>query len=378
MNGRSTFLIRSTYFLVFIIAFTFVIIIAKDFLVTLTFGLLISSLIFPLSQWISKLGVPKGLSIFITIIIMIAAFTGLSMFFGGEISKLTSDFPTLKEKALANINVVSHFIEDNFGIKTARQKQLISEQVNQLFTSGSDMFNNVLQATTGTFFKIFIMPVYVFFLLYYRERFNEFIHRIVPASERGRANKILTEISFVSQRYLGGAFVVVIILSVLNSLGLWIIGLKYAILFGVISAFFNIIPYFGTWIGAFFPFMFALLTGDSPNLALWVLAFFALIQFTENNILTPNITGGYVKLNPFITILGLIAGSMVWGVAGMLLAIPFIASLKILFENYESTKPIAFLLAQPESGALQKRINTIKKFFGFKNKDQKSEIPIEK
>jgi cupin superfamily acireductone dioxygenase involved in methionine salvage len=81
-----------------------------------------------------------------------------------------------------------------------------------------------------------------------------------------------------------------------------------------------------------------------------------------------------VRLNPFITILALIAGSMVWGVAGMLLAIPIIASLKIIFENFESTKPIAFLLERPESSALQKRIDTIKKFFGFKNKDQQVEI----
>ena len=103
-----------------------------------------------------------------------------------------------------------------------------------------------------------------------------------------------------------------------------------------------------------------------------------LIQFTENNILTPNITGGYVKLNPFITILSLVAGSMVWGVAGMLLAIPLIASLKIIFENYESTKPIAFLLAQPEGGSLQKRIDTIKKFLGFKNTDQNLEVTIDK
>lgn len=374
MSSRPTFIIRITYFLIFLIAFTFVVIIAKSFLVTLVFGLLISSLIFPVCQWFCKLGVPKGLSIFITIIVMIAAFTGLTIFFGSEISKLASDFPTLKEKALANINEVSQFIEDNFGVKNARQKQLITDQIDNLFTTSSEVLNNVLSATTGTLFKLFIMPVYVFFLLYYRERFNEFVRLIVPANEKKRADKMLTEISFVSQRYLGGAFIVVVILSVINSLGLWIIGLKYAILFGIVSAFFNFIPYFGTWIGAFFPFMFALLTGDSPNLALWVLAFFALIQFIENNILTPNITGGYVRLNPFITILALVAGSMVWGVAGMLLAIPIIASLKIIFENFESTKPIAFLLERPESNALQKRIDAIKKFFGFKNKNQHLEI----
>lgn len=362
MEKNHSFIVRGTFFMLFIIAFAFIIIVAKDFLVTLSFGLLISSLLFPVCRWFCKIGVPKGLSIFITIIIMMAFFTGISIFFAGEISKLTQDFPVLKIKALDNVNQMSVFIEDNFGIETSQQKTWIKDQINNLFTSGSQMLNNVLNATAGTVFKIFILPVFVFYLLYYRERFNFFVMRVVPPKEKQRANKILEEISFVSQRYLGGAFIVVMILSVLNSAGLYIIGLEYAILFGVISAFFNFIPYFGTWIGAFFPFMFALLTGDTPNLALWVLAFFAVIQFTENNILTPNITGGYVRLNPFITILGLIAGGMVWGVAGMLLVIPFLASVKIVFENIDSTKALAFLLARPENEPYQKRVEKIKQF----------------
>jgi predicted PurR-regulated permease PerM len=168
---------------------------------------------------------------------------------------------------------------------------------------------------------------------------------------------------------MGGATVVVLILSVLNSLGLYIIGLKFAILFGVISALFNYIPYFGTWIGAFFPFMFALLTGDSPRLAIGVFLLFLIIQFTENNILTPNITGGYVRLNPFVTILALIAGAMVWGVAGMLLIIPFIASLKIIFDHFESTKPLAFILARPENDAYWRRVKKIKSLLKGKEKN---------
>lgn len=367
MERNQSFIVRGTFFMIFIIAFTFIIIIAKNFLVTLSFGLLIGSLLYPVCGWFCRRGIPKGLSIFITIIIMMAFFTGISIFFAGEISKLAGDFPTLKNKALDNVNQMSVFIEDNFGIETMQQKNWVRDQVSNLFTSGSQMLNNVLNATAGTIFKIFILPVFVFYLLYYRDRFNFFIMRIVPPKEKLRANKILKEVSFVSQRYLGGAFIVVVILSILNSAGLYIIGLEYAILFGVISAFFNFIPYFGTWIGAFFPFMFALLTGDTPNMALWVLAFFAIIQFTENNILTPNITGGYVRLNPFITILGLIAGGMVWGVAGMLLVIPFMASLKIVFENYGSTKAIAFILARPENEPYQRRVEKIKRFLNRKS-----------
>lgn len=362
------FIVKSTYFLLFIIAFTFIIIIAKNFLVPIFFGLLISSLLFPVCRLICKLGIPKGISIFITIIFMITFLSGISFFFVDEISKLAGDFPALKAKALDNVSQISMSIEDIFGIGTAKQKIWLKDQVSNLFTSGNEMLNNLLNATAGTVFKIFIMPVFVFYLLYYQDRFSFFIMRIVPKDEKRRTDKILQEISFVSQRYLGGAFIVVMILSVLNSFGLYMIGLEYAILFGIISAFFNFIPYFGTWIGAFFPFMFALLTGDTPNLALWVLAFFALIQFIENNILTPNITGGYVRLNPFITILGLIAGGMVWGVAGMLLIIPFIASLKIIFENFESTKALAFLLARPDNEPYQKRVERIKRFLNRKSK----------
>jgi predicted PurR-regulated permease PerM len=368
MELKRSFIVMGTYFMLFIILFTFIVIIAKNFLVPVSFGLLIGSLLFPVCKKICNLGVPKGLSIFLTILLMMVFLTGISIFFAGEIGKLTDDFPSLKVKALNNVNQVSVYIEEFFGIQTTQQKVWVREQINELFTTGGQMMNDVLNATAGTLFKILLMPVFVFYLLYYQDRFRFFVMRAVPDSERRRTDKILHEISFVSQRYLGGAFVVVVILSFLNSLGLYIIGLEYAILFGVISAFFNFIPYFGTWIGAFFPIAFALLTGDSPNLALWVLAFYALIQFIENNVLTPNITGGYVRLNPFITILGLIAGGMVWGVAGMLLVIPFLASLKIAFEKFESTKAIAFLLARPENEPYHKRVKQIQKLLKVKDK----------
>ncbi len=367
MKNRYPFIVQATYFLLFIISFVFIIIVAKNFLVPLAVGLLISSLLYPISGIGCKIGLPKGLAILVTIILMMVFFAGISTFFVGEISTLAADFPALKTKAIQNVNEVSVFIEETSGIQTESQKNWLKEQISHLFSSGNQVMNGVLNATAGTFFKIFIMPVFVFYLLLYRERFHFFVMRVVPLKEKKRANIILNEISFVSQRYLGGAFIVVLILSVLNSLGLYIVGVEYAILFGVISAIFNFIPYFGTWIGAFFPFTFALLTGDSPNLAFGVLILLAIIHFTENNILTPNITGGYVRLNPFITILALIAGGMVWGVAGMLLVIPFIASLKIVFENFESTKALAFLLGRPENDAYMRRVMKIKSIMRGKN-----------
>jgi predicted PurR-regulated permease PerM len=354
---------RATYFMLFIILFIYSLILAKAFLVPLSFGLLFSSLIFPVCRFLCKLGLHKRLSIFISVIMMGIFFAGVSILVATEINDLVTNFPMLRAKAIKNVNEVALYIQEVYGIETASQKFWLKDQIDVLFSSGSKMMNEALNATAGTIFKLFIIPVFVYYLLFYNDRFHFFILRAVPDKDKYRTNKILTEISFVSQRYFGGAFVVVLILAVLNSIGLYIIGVKYSILFGVISAFCNFIPYFGTWIGSFFPIMFSLFFGDSPDVAVWVFLFFAFIHFIESNILTPNITGGYVRLNPFFTILGLLAGGMVWGVAGMLLVIPFMASLKIIFENFESTKTLAFLIGRPESDLYDNPLRKIRAFF---------------
>ena len=143
---------------------------------------------------------------------------------------------------------------------------------------------------------------------------------------------------------MGGVFIVVIILAILNSSAFILIGLKYAMVFGVIAAMWNFIPYFGTIIGFSFPFIFAALTGDSPNMALKVLIIFLCVQFLENYILTPNIVGNYVKLNPFIIILGLIAGGLVWGLPGMFVVIPTLAVIRVICEHNRSMQPYVYLL----------------------------------
>lgn len=362
MSKNHPFIIKATYLLLFIILFVVILVYAKDFLVPLAFGMLLSSLLYPVCRYFCRFGIPKGISIFLSILLMMVFFGGVSIFSVNEIAKLSEDFPELRNRAIENINNISHNIEDKFGVSVEMQKNWSKERINNLFASGNQVVNNLLNATAGTIFKVLIMPVFVFYILFYRERFRDAALRMVSENRREKAGNVLEEISFVSQRYFGGAFVVVLILSVINSLALYLLGLKYPILFGVLSAFFNFIPYFGTWIGAFFPFTFALLTGETPGLAMGVLIVFAGIQFVENNILTPHITGGYVRLNPFITILALIAGGMIWGVAGMLLVIPFLASLKIIFENLESTKVLAYLLGRPEkkpTGKLGRKIKSV-------------------
>ena len=145
-------------------------------------------------------------------------------------------------------------------------------------------------------------------------------------------------------------------------------GCNIALILGIVSAICNFIPYFGTLIGGSIPLVFALLTGDSPLLALRVLILFAIIQFVENNILTPNIVGYNVKISPLFIIFSLILAAMLWGIPGMLVVIPFLAMFKIVINNIERFEPYAYLLDTRGTQQHAVSINKIKRFFLFLRK----------
>lgn len=123
-----------------------------------------------------------------------------------------------------------------------------------------------------------------------------------------------------------------------------ILGLNFAILLGVVSAMCSYIPYFGTAIGGSILVLYAFLIQDSNVIGFRVLFFALFVHFMENNILGPNIVGHHIRLNPFIIIIGLIAGAMIWGLPGMLVTIPFLAMLKIIMKRVPAMQPYAFLL----------------------------------
>jgi predicted PurR-regulated permease PerM len=144
--------------------------------------------------------------------------------------------------------------------------------------------------------------------------------------------------------------------------------MKFAIALGIVSAFFNFIPYFGTLLGGLVPFLFALLVENNPGLAFRVVILFIIIQFIENNILTPNIVGGNVKVNPFFIITGLVAASIIWGIPGMLLIVPFLAIVRIVFSHIDSMRPYAFLLGEEGTAKHSITMNKIKKLWPWAKK----------
>jgi predicted PurR-regulated permease PerM len=374
MNTRLPTAQKFSFFLLSIILVFYVLIAAKMFLYPLALGVLFAYLLYPLANFLEKKGFPRILAILISIVLLLTVITFTALFVYRRLGVFVGDFPTFRIKAISRIDELEKTISSLFGIADLRLTDFLRSRVSSMFDAGSTVFNKAFSATTGTLFRLGILPVFIFMFLYYRTKFAWFIMKIVPREKQLLTLNVLREASKVASRYMGGIFTVVFVLCIINSFGLYLAGIRYAITLGVIAAIFNFLPYFGTIIGYSIPFAFALLTGDSAQPAFRVLLVFLIVQFTENNILTPNIVGNYVKINPFMIILGVIAGGMVWGLPGMFVVIPFLAIIRIISEHIPALHPYVYLLG---TGGTRRHALTGENFRKFLNRfrNPKSDVP---
>lgn len=336
-----TYPLALRYLIWLLLVFTIVaaLIIAKQLLVPLALAILFSYLLYPAAQKLEQKNIPRIATNFILIIGSIAVVAGAIYGIILLVVTFTDNLPSIKEQVDNNITQFRWALGRTFGV-TAEQLDSIIESIR----GSGEYIAQFFTGTANTILTVGLIPVYTLLLLFYRDKFRTFVEMIVPESQQNVAQNIIDQAAEVVPSYLKGLFIVFIILIGINSLGFYLIGIEYALLVGLIAAVFNLIPYLGTVIGYGIAFLFVLAT-QSPMLALGVILQFFVVQFIENNILTPNITGSYVQINPLVTILSLIAGGMIWGLPGMFMVIPYLAILKIICENIKSLKPVGYLLS---------------------------------
>lgn len=215
-----------------------------------------------------------------------------------------------------------------------------------------DNFSNIMQfigASGSILGDLVLIPIYMFFFLFYRSFFQSFLLKVFSNDNKNTSVKmIIQKLYKVQKSYLSGLFTVMGIVGVLNSIGLLILGIENAFFYGFLASLLLLIPYIGIIIGSLIPAVIALVTKDSAWYAVGVIVLFGFIQFLEGNFITPKITGSKVSINALVAIVSIIAFSMLWGTSGMILALPIVASLKILFDNIAGLEPYGFILGEPD------------------------------
>jgi predicted PurR-regulated permease PerM len=191
---------------------------------------------------------------------------------------------------------------------------------------------------------LFLIPVYVFMILYYEPLLLLFSKKLFNKEHHPKLETVFFKTKAIIQSYLSGLLIEALIIATLNATALLMIGIDYAILLGIIGALLNMIPFIGGIIAVALPMTIAFLTKDTPYSPILVVLSYMLIQFIDNHYITPKVVASKVKINALVAVVVVLIGNAIWGIAGMFLAIPLTGILKVVFENIDSLKPWAFLL----------------------------------
>ncbi len=331
-----------TYKLLVVVALTITaVILCRDIIIPLAFAALLSVVMLPVVSRIEK---KTGLTLAVTItLIGTVVILGLAgWILVNQIINLVNDLPNLESRFDKFVQQVNTMLTDQLNIKSEDQNKMLQD----FAKSVSGYVGAFLLNTTNTLSTLIQIPIYLFLLLIYREKFKAFFLALLPNNEQLGWKK---DIENVIQGYISGLMLVTLIIAALNTIGLLFLGIDHAIFFGVLSGLLTIIPYVGIFIGALMPVLMALITKDSYWYAIGVVGVFTVVQFMEGNFITPRITGSKVSINALAAIIALLIGGKILGIAGMILAVPAIGVLKILLSYSSQLKPFVILLGDDDA-----------------------------
>ena len=342
VSFQKLFYAIATAFLLFAI-----LVFAKPILIPLSIALLISFILLPLAKKFEKWKVGKTLAAFLSIFAVILIIGGVTYFFSTQIINVAQEFTDFQDKIILAFANVTLFINDHVSFMENLEKGELFNRMKVWLTDSIGLLVSRTVSNTATFMAgLLATIVFTFLFLIYRDGLTKAFLAFSPEKKRERVLKMFKSVQQVGQKYLFGMVILTVIIGLANSLGLLIIGIDNPFLFGFLGAALAIIPYIGTTMGAIIPVIYAFVSYDSIWMAVAVAILFWAVQLVSDNFLTPRIVGGGLKINALTAILSLFIGAAVWGLAGMILFLPFAAMLKVVCEEFEELKPIALIIGE--------------------------------
>lgn len=340
MEKKYPFYLRTTVTLFGIILFVYILYVMRAMLVPLAFSAMIAILLNPFVNKLRARKVPQIPAILIALFAAILLVAGVMVFVSSQMVKFSENLPLLQARFADLFIHFQYWLEHNYSLTFEKQQQLIAEAGKNL----KPLVTQTLGTVLGTVTVIVLLPIYIFLMLYYKKLILNFLYEIFAEHHSTHVETVLSETRGAIQSYMVGLLLEAIIVAVMNSIALILLGVKYAVLIGVIGAILNILPYIGGLIAIAIPILIATMTTTGFSVQIGIIVSYSVIQFIDNNILVPRIVSSKVRINALVSLIIVLLGGTIWGVAGMFLSIPFVAVLKIIFDRVEELKPWGKLL----------------------------------
>lgn len=305
-------------------------------------GIIICWISRPLASKLKKMGLKDQVAAIISLIIifgiLVLILSIVIPMLVQEIGNLIVELPNIYNNMAANIN---EFLYDRLHFEVGQGLdvstngstiEFIKTHLTGVLTNILDVSINTIQSIFGIIISIFTIIVVAFFMVKDMDKFKSGLIKFLTNDRKDlKKYNMIKEIDVVLMSYIKGMLLDSFIVGVLTSILCFILGIKYAIIFGILIMVLNLIPYIGALLSEVIIALFALSTGGIW-FALLTFALLVGIQIIDANILQPNIVAKSVNLHPIVVFSGLIIFNLLMGMIGMIIAVPVIAALKIFLK----------------------------------------------
>lgn len=304
--------------------------IIRDIVFMLFAAVVISSAIEPVANYFQRYRVPRAISVLVVYILLLAIVSAVVTLMvpplAAQVGQLAQGVPTV-------IDQFDHWVGLlglNEEVAVAQLQDALNRFGEQLGNVGVNIFQQTRNVFSGLFTFLFVLII-AFYLVIEKDALKKFFRLILPRKHIAYTDRVVERIQQKIGRWVVAQFVLGIIIGVIVGLGLWALGVQYALVLGLLAGIMEIIPVIGPIIAAVPGVFVALSQGWVLGLA--TLVFYILVQQAENHLLVPNIMRKAVGLSPLVTLIAVLLGARLAGVGGVILAVPLATILSIFLSD---------------------------------------------
>lgn len=327
-----------------------------DTIVTIVISLILAYLINPLVKRLESRGVKRSWAILLVYLGVVAVFVLLGIMLipqtAAQLKEFILQLPTMFNDVSLWITELNEkiFNTSNLGVFGTQLTEELKETILGLqgqALSGITNFSNSASTIISNLVRIVLAPILTFYMILDKENIIGSLEKIIPVRNREKVKNIFADIDYVNSNFVRGRLIMALFVGVLTTILLLIMKIEFALVIGIITMIADIIPYIGPFLGFLPAFILALM--ESPMKALWIAAFFVFIQWAENNIIAPKVLSTSIGMNPLLILLSLVIGGGMFGVAGMVLSVPVVATAQVVFKHMKPNIVGFFTLRQEDS-----------------------------
>jgi len=344
-----------------LIALTYIAVQTKEILCPLIFSCLFSILLLPLAAFLeSKVKLSRSVASMFSVLLFLASISLFIFVIGTQISNLANDWTQFQKQLSSSIDHVQYWINSTFHVTEQKQTLYVKSTTAKIMASGTVIIGATLLSLSSLLLFFIFTFIFTFFFLLYRGQIKKFLISVFPNENAVIVIDIIEQVQKIVRKYIIGLLIEMGIVATVVSVAFLALGIKYAVLLGLVTGLFNIVPYIGIFTALIISTLITFATATASKVIL-VISILIITHLTDSNILLPLVVGSKVKINALITVLGVIIGEMIWNIPGMFLSIPVIAVLKIIFDRVKSLKPWGMILGDEEMKQKKLAAKLIKK-----------------